>query len=289
MDQLDSFKRAILSRLPSAGRTSLKGLEGNSGARNIYVTGYPISGNSWVAYLVSYVLNRRYWDIDATEWSAQRTTLRGLLSGENSHPSSKRYDAVLKTHASPLELPVTSADVVVYVVRDVKDVANSYFHRVERTWPTSPDWRRRLLYTVGLRPLPLGLRYRLMIQREAKAWANHVRSGIACGAVHVVRYEDFLDKPYESLELLIRRLDAESWDPIAAESAIELFSFQSVKKAAAESLPDPTQRTDRVGGAGDWQNYFSDADTMWFEREYGALLREIEILAASGQTVGSKN
>ena len=37
--------------------------------KNIYVSGYPISGNSWISFLISYILNCKFYNIDATEWS----------------------------------------------------------------------------------------------------------------------------------------------------------------------------------------------------------------------------
>ncbi len=63
--------------------------------RNIYVAGYPISGNSWIAYLIAYILNCKYYDIDSTEWSEQRLFLKKYLTGNNKHRGKQLFNNVL--------------------------------------------------------------------------------------------------------------------------------------------------------------------------------------------------
>ena len=104
---------------------------------NIYVSGYPISGNSWIAYLISYILNCKYYDIDAIEWSEQRLSLKKYLIGKNKHAGTQSFKNVYKTHERPDLLPSQNEDIVICIIRDVRDVSNSYFHRFEKIYTPS--------------------------------------------------------------------------------------------------------------------------------------------------------
>jgi len=273
-------------------RRTLSGLEGQLGKRNIWVSGYPISGNSYISYVIAYVLNCNYRDVDSLEWSPQRVPLKKYLEGTNRHPGSQEFDRVLKTHAPPSTLPLSSreggaeqgvsGDEVLYIVRNVRDVANSYFHRVEKTWYHSPSWRRRFLSRLSKRLIPFRLRYRILIRYFSRRWASQVRQVLLAKDIPVLKYEQFMESPLETLEQIISSIDPASWDEAVAREALEIFSFKNMKAAAKQALPDASSRTDRVGGSGDYQKYFRPADIAWFDREYRDILAEIDSRARFG-------
>jgi len=255
----------------------LSGFEGYDKTRNFYVTGYPISGNSWIAYVIAYVLNCQYHDIDSPEWSPQRVPLKKFLEGTNDHLGTKEYDWVLKTHAPPSIIPTNSTDRLIYVVRDVHDVANSYFHRLEKTWPGSSDWKRRLLINVAKRLIPFRIRYRYVTRYFSRRWAAQVQEILDASNIPILQYEQFAKHPLETLEQIILSIDPAIWDEGIGRQALETFSFKNMKDAAKQAVTDETKKTDRVGGSGDYKNYFAPADLKWFECEFSNILSEIEV------------
>ena len=86
----------LYNYLSSLRYKSIKAKKDYISSRNIYVVGYPISGNSWIAYLITYIMNCKYFDIDALEWSDQRKGLKKYLNGSNKHIGSNIFDNVYK-------------------------------------------------------------------------------------------------------------------------------------------------------------------------------------------------
>ncbi len=257
-------------------RQPLSGLEGHQGERNLWVSAYPISGNSYIAYVLAYILNCKYWDVDDKEWSPQRIPLKKYLDGTNEHPHNGTYDCLLKTHAPPATIPASQEDYLIYIVRNVHDVSNSYFHRVEKTWETSPNWKRRILCKLAKSLIPFRLRYRLAIRYFSRGWASEVQRVLDDGTIPILKYEHFIANPLETLQSIIAELAPGSWDEAVARDALDLFSMKNMKAAAKHAVTDESKRTDRVGGSGDYQKYFSPADIKWFEQQYSEILTEID-------------
>ena len=252
----------------------LTGIDGHIGKNNVYICGYPISGNSWIAYLVSYVLNCRYFDIDSKEWSKQRKGLRKYLVGENKHIKSKKFDWVLKTHAIPGNLTISKNDKVVYIIRNIRDVVNSQFHRFEKTLPHS----NKKLISLTAKSLkfliPFRVRYKYLTRAFAREWAEHINNTIKSD-IFIVSYEDIYENPLIELKKLIYYLDPLSYDEKTIKEALEVFSFSNMKESAKQTI-DGSLLTDRIGGYGDWKNYFTSDDNQWFEDNYDEILKKIK-------------
>ena len=273
MKKLLRWTDSLIKRFRAA---PLSGNHGYQDTRNLYVTGYPISGNSWIAYVVAYVLNCSYHDIDSPEWSAQREPLKKFLNGTNDHSGTHNFDWVLKTHAPPAIIPAAENSRMIYVVRNVRDVANSYFHRLEKTWPGSADWKRRLLITLAKRCIPFQWRYRVVTRYFARRWRAQVQEVLDTAEIPVLKYEQFAKSPVETLKSIISYVDPACWDEDIARKSLEVFSFKNMKAAAKKAVTDETKKTDRVGGSGDYKKYFKPKDHQWFDREFVDILSAIE-------------
>lgn len=277
MKMLSSWMDSLITQFR---KPPLSGNDGFQATRNLYVTGYPISGNSWISYVIAYILNCNYHDIDSPEWSPQREPLKKFLSGTNNHSGTRTFGYVLKTHAPPSTIPVSPDDLMIYVVRNVHDVANSYFHRLEKTWPGSSDWKRRLVIHTAKRVVPFHLRYRVVTRYFARRWAAQVQEVFNAAEIPVLQYEQFAQHPLQTLQRIILSVDPTCWDEDVARKALETFSFGNMKAAAKQAVTDETKQTDRVGGSGDYKNYFRPADVKWFDREFSSVLSKIESRAS---------
>lgn len=219
--------------------------------------------------MLSYTLNIPYVTGDG-DMSPKRRPLLPLLSGGNPHNGTKKFDCLLKNHASPAAVNLHPGDAIVYIVRDGRDVVNSYFHRVEKTWQTDPRTPQRIVSRLRVF-VPWRIRYWIATRYFAVLWAQHVEEALKMG-VPLVRYEDVLEKPQAEIERLVKCLDPDASLEGSAK-AVELFQFERMRESVRQASAGPV--TDRVGKAGDWKRYFSARDARWFDRRYGDLMHRL--------------
>jgi hypothetical protein len=249
-------------------------LERFRGERNLFVSGFGRSGDSWIAYLLAYCLNSPYYDVDGdgTGFSLEREELQQHLSGSNDHQHSQRFDRVLKTHASPDILPLGANDRVIYVVRDARDVVTSFFYFVEKQWAMSDAASRRLLIRALRRTLPDQIRFDLMASILGYEWSREASQALAQGW-QILRYEDTMRDPMEALRTALEIIDPGCWDPEVARRAIDIFSFDNMQAAAIRSAPD--SHSTRSGRVGDWRSHFDSALGRRFLKQHGVTLRRL--------------
>ena len=157
--------------------------------------------------MLSYALNIRYDTADGV-MTPQRRPLIPLLSGTNPHRGGEKFDCILKNHASPADVDLRPNDATVYIIRDGRDVVNSYFHRVEKMWKLDERRIRRIVSRLSFL-VPNRIRYWMATRYFAVLWARQVEEALEMG-VPLVRYEDVLDDPQGEIERLITLLDPEA-------------------------------------------------------------------------------
>lgn len=259
----------IVSFLDRFRRTPLSTAEKHRGERTLYMCGYPISGNSWISYMLSYTLNIPYNTADG-ELSPKRRPLIPLLSGSNPHQGGNRFDCILKNHGNPSSVDLRPGDAIIYVVRDGRDVVNSYFHRVEKTWQYDKRRLRRIVSRLRFL-VPNRIRYWIATRYFAVLWARQAEEALEMG-VPIVRYEDVLDGPQVEIERLVKTLDPDASLEGSAK-AVELFTLENMRASVRKANAGPV--TDRVGRAGNWKEYFTPKDVKWFDKEYGDLMKQL--------------
>jgi len=258
-------------------QTHIKAKKDYEREKSIYVAGYPISGSSWIAYLISYIFNCKYYDIDAIEWSKQRLSLKKYLTGKNKHAGTQLFNNIYKTHEKPDLLPNTNQDIIIYVVRDVRDVSNSYFHRFEKVYGTlnkNTPILKNYIYYCFQKIVPFKYRYKFMIRFFAFEWSVHVNQVFKNDNILVISYEDIIDRPIKVLKKIINKIDSTSWNQDVTIDAVDKFSLKNMRKAAKKTTKDVI-KTDRVGSYGDWKNYFSIQDKLFFEKKYIPIMNQI--------------
>jgi hypothetical protein len=154
--------------------------------RDIFIVGYPKSGNTWLQNLVSGLV----YGMDAR--LAPDKLIHELVPDVHYKRYFTRFatPTYFKSHAMPLP----HYRKVVYILRDGRDVMVSYFHHLDAlsrktgvvaSWDAILDERRGLF--------------------EGRHWHEHVDAWIAnpYGAeMFLVRYEDLLEHPLRELQRL---------------------------------------------------------------------------------------
>jgi aryl sulfotransferase len=155
----------------------------------------------------------------------------------------------------------------VYVVRDGRDVAVSYYQQfVRRGWEPGEfsDFLPRFVAGAldGYGP-----------------WGAHVTSWLdgsveRDGRLLTIRYEDLLEDPLGGLQQTLAFLGA-TVDPEVVEAAVETNRFEQMRQRETASAFHEKQGDRffvRRGIAGEWRETFSEADTALFDGVFGGVL-----------------
>ena len=256
-----------------------------SPSENIYVIGYPKSGNTWACKLIGNALKMPLREDNKTHSEFNK---RHKLRAD------KANKLVVKSHLIPNNFYRTETSRpfrIVYISRDVRDVAvSSFFY-----------WMRFLNYKNGIE-------YRLVnnklfngyfTKRKSKEyltefasknssefqyedWSEH--HSLWSGEEHTnnikivkVKYEDLLDNTQVQLLRILQELeiDIDSYDPDLSK-VIEDESFKVLKSKYRLKGDTVNSNFLRSGKSGDWKNYFDNTLTKLYLDRYGFWLNKLD-------------
>lgn len=230
---------------------------------------YPKSGTTWLRFLLAEAL---------TEEEAQFDTIHEILppfvSAQRGHCLLPGRGRLVASHEPLLPCYGPYTRPVIYLVRDGRDVAVSYFHHIRQFRRMSPKGALRSTFSEFL-PEFLGGRV-----DGYGPWHQHVdlaldaRAGL--GNILLVRYEEVVEDTELLLSTIVSFLGL---SPNAARirHAIESNTRDRMKRKEAESrfLARQAQGAAsfvRQGRVGDWKSVFNDEDSMLFHSVAGSTL-----------------
>ncbi|MDZ7266526.1 MAG: sulfotransferase domain-containing protein [candidate division KSB1 bacterium] len=221
-------------------------------SRQVWVAGYPRSGNTWVNYLCAYCLNLPFRDFDDGRKQPRQEWVRQAVAGRHPWPAPAGFAGVQKTHKLPAELPLRSG-CAIYVQRDPRDVfvSHSYYmqHRVNSAMK---KFHYKLL---GLRGRRAQLRWFIADwRRHVTAWRDHAQA--------TIHYEALLQDGARHLADALATAGFEVPLERAAQ-ALECFRFE--KMSGREIGTTINEKSFfRRGGVGDWRNHLSEDENRLF-------------------------
>ena len=223
-------------------------------SRSVFVLGYPKSGTNWCCKLLGSCL-----DLPVYEFWKQR--------GPVLAPS------VLHLHRF-----ATVPARTVYVVRDGRDIAVSYYFAYVRDLhlgflPSLEAFCPRPITAEHVRDnLPGFIRYLFERNRVSTIpYDRHVLRAKRLG-LFSVRYEDLLSRGETALKSILSFLKEETVPETKIRAALDLHDFESVtgRKHGSED----EKAFVRKGIAGDWRNHFSAEAARTFQQHGGKALIE---------------
>jgi hypothetical protein len=196
---------------------------------DIFVVGYPKSGNTWMQYLIAGLA----FGINVS--LAPDSLIQELVPDVHYKQFYRRYLATtfFKTH----DLPQPKYRKVIYVVRDGRDVIVSYFHHLKAIG-TESDYSKLVTTGEGLFPC---------------RWHEHVESWLAnpySAEMLMIRYEDLQRNTVEELQKICNFAGLER----------EQSTLGSV---ARETIFETMRAKERKDG---WENAAWPKDKQFFRR-----------------------
>lgn len=249
----------------------LSGIVNNSVSRNrwtpsviypddLFLVSYPKSGNTWVRFILSNLLNDNPDKIVDFHTAVEFVPEVGVHLEQLNALQSPR---IIKSHAPY----VSEYPHVVYLVRDVRDVYVSYYHYLRKS--SSPDQSfSEFLRDETIWPC---------------LWNDHVCSWVDRENVLVVRYEDLLQDTVEVVTQILIFWDKRSFSPEEIEQAVAASSFDEMKKLERErGRPFKSRKAAqsastfmRSGKRGDWRNWFDEDDKRFLWQRAGSVMQRL--------------
>ena len=235
------------------------------GPDDVFLVSYPRSGNTWLKFMVAHMLTGEEVGFDRSE---------ELVPPVGTHARAPRLlpsgGRVVKSHEPYRSLHGRAYRNVVYLARDGRDVAVSYyFHQIRRDF-FSGEFAEFLPHFLHGEVEGYG------------AWHEHVESWLArprAPRALVVRYEDLLaDTPSELARVAgflgVRVDDATLHAVVESNTATRMRSKEDDSALLARRKRNDVPFVRRAA-AGTWTEAFDDDDLERFERVAGAALRRL--------------
>lgn len=256
--------------------------------RRVLVVGYPKSGNTWLTRLTAELLGapvKGFWKVPQAKEIAiegqDRVSDIDVFKGHHSYGAMRR-DFNLSD--------------VVYIVRDVRDVAISGAHY----FPFQPQsWFGKV--TLGTRRLTAAARKesleaiqtcRMILTLAdgnrklnpwcAQPWDEHIYAYLDAGAC-VIRYEDLLGEPERECRRLLAHFGVERSDA-QIHHAIAAQSFQSAKARFVAQGDEQRAEFLRSGRAGGWLTALSPAQQQFCRERFAPMLERLGYPVAAANT-----
>jgi hypothetical protein len=278
--------------------------------RIIWLASYPKSGNTWMRSLLAHYLmppgtapdinnlrqfttadvRQDFFDLAAgqpfrgqsvDDWVAVRGKALRLIAG------SKPNQHFVKTHCQPIVLlgepliPAEFTAAAIYILRNPFDVAPSYARHASADLDTAID---RMLFPDNMMGTPTG------IYDALGRWDDHVKAWTEAPGLplHVVRYEDLIEKPAKAMRALLKDFLKVPIDQPKLARAIKSTSFANMKKQEEtkgfREKPEGMQSFFAKGKVGAWREDLTkeqiarlrDEFAPALERWYPEVLRDVD-------------
>jgi len=233
---------------------------------DVYIVSYPKSGNTWIRFLIGNYVTGNEFNFD---------NYNSLIPDIHYNPNqcgNLERPRFIKSHFSY----VKKYPNVIYIVRDGRDVAVSYYH-----------------YSIKMGNIDKSVKFTGFMDEfnsgsvgPCRAWGKHVESWIGKDedSILVVRYEDLLEDASTQLRRILSFVDIEVRQP-DLQRAVKASNFENMKsmeekqqQKEGENFPgkgsaDEGKRFMRKGERGDWQDWFDEELLHEFESTHRAGLK----------------
>lgn len=235
---------------------------------DVLIVSYPKSGSTWLRFLVANYLTHN-----------KCTFLNHHELIPDVHDSIELVHRAKKPRIIKSHLPFTSSyKKVIYLVRDGRDVAVSYYYHLQKYGKIE----KNVKFSEYLNLFNLGNFY-----NEFGGWGEHIHSWLDCELASsekflLIRYEDIKQNTLSSFTKILEFLSLDI-DQERIEQAVYASSFESMKELENQQqdlgkhlrFSDKSIKFVRNGRSGDWLNFFSEKDLDTFLANHGDALKRL--------------
>lgn len=247
---------------------------------DVFLVGYPKSGNTWLRFLIG-----NYLTGNKVDFSNSHLYVPGLIE----HPeicNNLTHQRFISTHLSYSSFykfinrykkaKDKKGVKVVFIVRDGRDVAVSYYHHLLKVRKLNSDVR----FDEFIPKLNKGL------FNPFQSWGEYVNDWISKGKSEFtfvqVKYENLLVDPQGVMRMVMEFVNKEV-DHVKLEKAIAASNFETMSKLEETQSNDHERLKNtltnvkfvRKGEAGGWTKNFDEKTHSLFLRKNGDSLKKL--------------
>jgi hypothetical protein len=242
---------------------------------DVFLVSYPRSGNTWARFLLGNLLDCN----NPVTFANIESRIPEIYFNSDHAMRALPHPRLLKSH----ECFQPHYRQVIYIVRDPRDVAISFYHHNVKAENIPDDY-----------PIRDFIPRFINAEFDAKwgSWSDHVRSWLFLRqgqpGFMLLRYEDIQREPARELERIAAFLHKYSFSsvngsPDAIQRAIELSSPERMRslerQQAKEWVLTKSTRQDkpfvRSATAGGWKSQLPEESVATLERAWGNLMRSL--------------
>jgi hypothetical protein len=238
-------------------------------ADTVLVAGVMRSGQTWLCFMLAHALNARFLEpyclLRGIVYSGH-DYVRGLANGSQPGRAATRCALVVKTHETP-DPHYSLTRKLVLIVRDPRDTATSAALRYHVMATTGSDVEEdaqalSLLARAAAKPPTLKDRLAslvygnrlLAIIMVARKWRNFHHAWLQIPFCHIVRFEDLVARPVETMAGICRYLEVDVTEAQLRDT-VHRLSMAEIKK---HGHTDEAKGIGfRKGVVGDFKNHLS--------------------------------
>lgn len=230
----------------------------------VYITSYPKSGNTWLRFMIG-----NYFYDTKLDFETINEVMPDLHFNPEQAKNIKDKYVFIKSHDL-----TKIQNKTIYIVRDGRDVAVSYYYHMKRTGEIED--------TLSFKNF---LKNDFLTEKYFGGWGSQIRKAKEISTknlnIKLLRYEDLTEKTEFYLGEILKWI-GETPDNNRLHYAIKKASFSELKKV--EELNDEYIYNERKlirkdygfirkGIIGDWKNHFDEEDIKLFNEKFGSELK----------------
>jgi hypothetical protein len=253
---------------------------------DVFLVGHPKSGNTWLAYMLSVLLER------VVRKKATLANVKEFVPAV--HFRARDSEISLYSHLPTPRIFRNEGPVypelypkTIYLVRDPRAVMVSYYHHCLHD-TKDPDWKlrdfvREMLENGCIRSLEP---YLVRWDRQVCYWLERLRHQ----PVLLVKYEAMIQDRRKVLDRVINFIGLKC-DPEDVASAVERGSFDNMRRDEERHGAEPYSGTKGEGGyytrrgkTDAWREELPDDLAEWIEREFSHAMKKVGYLSRGSMT-----
>ena len=235
---------------------------------DVFLVSYPKSGNTWLRFMLGNYISNCHCTFDNCHLIIPDLHFNFQLE----YVMNLSKPRIIKSHRPHTK----SYPRVIYLTRDGRDVAVSYFHYLKGTNKISKNMSfLDFLYDFNTGKID-----------GFTGWSSHVNGWLdgSSSKLLLIKYEDMKLNPFEVMGRVINFIGLE-YDEKLVKSAIQASSIENMRSHESamkfpklESSDSKTTSFIRKGTIGDWQNYFSEHLNQEFCQLHNKALKRLNYI-----------